>query len=129
MVGHGVRSVIGAVDHHDAPFSRRLDVDGVGADAVFDDAFKLRRRLDHLGRYIGVTGEDDIGVTGRLGQFVLGIAFRRHHVRDRAQFIQVLFDDLKLGVGTEDLGFHARPSGMSRVWASITDNGREKELA
>ena len=56
MVGDGIRSVIGTVGHHHAFCRRRLDIDGVGADAVFDDAFQPRRRVYDLGGNVGVTG-------------------------------------------------------------------------
>ena len=128
MVGHGIRSVIGAVDHHHAPLGCRFDVDGIGADAVFDDAFQVFRRLDYFFGNGGVAREDDLGVGGFQGQGILVGALRRHHVGDGSKLIQVLLNDEKFSVGSENLGFQALSprlskggsDGLSLAPASIT---------
>lgn len=61
--------------------------------------------------------QQPIGMGGRQGQGTL-------HVGDGSKLIQVLLDDEKLGVGSENLGFHAGPpgksDGLSLAPASIT---------
>ena len=45
-LGDGLLGIFGDVDHRDAPFTSGGDVDGIDADAVFDDAFQPTCRSD-----------------------------------------------------------------------------------
>ena len=62
VIGYRLGAVVGHVDHHDAPFGGRIEIDGVHADAIASDHLQFGQQIVHRRRvHPGVLDDEPVG--------------------------------------------------------------------
>ena len=78
-LGDRFLGILGNVDDRDAPAPRRLEVDGIDADAILDDTLQPRRVIDDLRRNLRITHQQQIRVAQFRGEPITRDRIGQHH--------------------------------------------------